>query len=72
MRTFTYTHERQREVWLSLVATFTDAANNIKAELAKDTPDADVLDLQCGAIQHDLNALRFAYLYQLGALKLKP
>lgn len=66
-RRFTFTHPKQRELFLSFVDTFTRAADALRTELAKDAPDLTVLDQACGSIQHDLNTLRHGCAMQLAA-----
>jgi hypothetical protein len=67
MKHFTYSHPKQREFFLSFVDTFDTASQTLKDELSKETPNMETLTEACGAIQHDLNALRHAYLSQFAA-----
>lgn len=66
-RQFNWSHPKQRELFLSFVDTFTRAAVSLAAELGKEQPNVDTLDVHCGSIQHDLNTLRHAYMMQLAA-----
>lgn len=71
-RQFRYTTDEQRTMWLSLVNSLQEALDGVRRELATTAPDADLLDLHCGTIQHDLSALRHAYMMQFGVRPYYP
>ena len=67
MRSFTWNSDEQRHVWTGFVDTFQIMVVGLRVELGREHPNVDKLDELCGALEHDLKALRSSYHQQFAA-----